>query len=515
MCPEAFCEDHLPANACIVGHNARYEALGCIHPKQGCYVFCSAECVQFAHSQGLATEEIIQATAAMVLGTTGMDLTKAPVPAPVYETDTRTSLEKLTEREHSQLLLALRAPRVPVSKALPDLASNMEKLSGQRVSTFDLLHDLVFDSDRLTTNNKDTSKAAHISDLEQLLAWEGAPDTDDMSEEEAAAEMYITLAQRLTQQRGADVRRAAVALGVCKLGVRGKLKTVSADAGGAPLKLICHAMALFFTRPSAYSLIFCEKANEMKAQNASAAKRKKKGKEPAVHEYAGSLCGAIQAGRAASGYVQHPTGGFISLNLALSSAKKEGNKAAKKERKLAAPSEVTRGKAEAALEAVWSMVSRVEKPLMLKQAVAPPVAKKQKTSVAPGALCSPEETGRSLASRAPTSLLRRHSVSPNQRESPLKRGSATTPGSQKRTQKAGPSPTAPKRAGQRKGPGVSPEQFGKDKSPSRQSPRRSPAVDCYKPASGRLNPGSPMEGLAQKRTFQAMESTVPAALRQH
>jgi len=34
VCPQAFCEDHLPAEALIMGECQRFQDLGCLHPKQ-------------------------------------------------------------------------------------------------------------------------------------------------------------------------------------------------------------------------------------------------------------------------------------------------------------------------------------------------------------------------------------------------------------------------------------------------------------------------------------------------
>jgi hypothetical protein len=34
VCPHAYCEDHLPLDADLVGHCERFEALGMRHPEQ-------------------------------------------------------------------------------------------------------------------------------------------------------------------------------------------------------------------------------------------------------------------------------------------------------------------------------------------------------------------------------------------------------------------------------------------------------------------------------------------------
>jgi SWI/SNF-related matrix-associated actin-dependent regulator of chromatin subfamily A member 5 len=47
-CPTAYCEDHIPATAEIVGRSLRWEALGCKHQSQACYITCGSACVEFA-----------------------------------------------------------------------------------------------------------------------------------------------------------------------------------------------------------------------------------------------------------------------------------------------------------------------------------------------------------------------------------------------------------------------------------------------------------------------------------
>ena len=45
VCPQAFCEDHLPPEALIMGECPRFQLLGHRHPKQGCYLLHSSACV--------------------------------------------------------------------------------------------------------------------------------------------------------------------------------------------------------------------------------------------------------------------------------------------------------------------------------------------------------------------------------------------------------------------------------------------------------------------------------------
>eukprot|EP00966_Prymnesium_polylepis_P069666 1619861-Prymnesium_polylepis.1 len=52
-CVRAYCEDHLPAEAAVHARCARFEALGMVHPKQACYVLCSAGCASGYAARGL------------------------------------------------------------------------------------------------------------------------------------------------------------------------------------------------------------------------------------------------------------------------------------------------------------------------------------------------------------------------------------------------------------------------------------------------------------------------------
>jgi SWI/SNF-related matrix-associated actin-dependent regulator of chromatin subfamily A member 5 len=48
MCPDAYCEDHLPIDAEIVGGCDRFEALGMRKPSQACFIHCTKDCQDFA-----------------------------------------------------------------------------------------------------------------------------------------------------------------------------------------------------------------------------------------------------------------------------------------------------------------------------------------------------------------------------------------------------------------------------------------------------------------------------------
>ena len=52
-CPRAFCEDHLPAAAEIIGQCKRFQALGQRHPAQACFIRCDVECIKWAAEKRL------------------------------------------------------------------------------------------------------------------------------------------------------------------------------------------------------------------------------------------------------------------------------------------------------------------------------------------------------------------------------------------------------------------------------------------------------------------------------
>ena len=52
-CPRAFCEDHLPASAEIIGQCKRFQALGQRHPAQACFIRCDADCIKWAKEKRL------------------------------------------------------------------------------------------------------------------------------------------------------------------------------------------------------------------------------------------------------------------------------------------------------------------------------------------------------------------------------------------------------------------------------------------------------------------------------
>ena len=130
--PVSYCEDHLPADALIMGENPRFQALGAAHPKQGCYILSSPACVAKAAELGFDCGEA-NASAAAILGATGVDTTAkaagkgkqkvggpaAAAVAAAQPADTRTEMKKLT----------MACPNV--AKALRSLLGSRRKAAAQ------------------------------------------------------------------------------------------------------------------------------------------------------------------------------------------------------------------------------------------------------------------------------------------------------------------------------------------------------------------------------------------------
>jgi hypothetical protein len=57
-CPSAYCEDHLPATAEVVGPSLRWEALGCRQQSQACYITCGVECITHAKKDAQRRDQV-------------------------------------------------------------------------------------------------------------------------------------------------------------------------------------------------------------------------------------------------------------------------------------------------------------------------------------------------------------------------------------------------------------------------------------------------------------------------
>ena len=96
-----------------MGENKRFQDLGYLHPKQGCYLLCSAECVALSAQLGFDCGEAA-ASAAAILGATGVDTTLGkkgkgrPKIAPAKaQVDERTEWERLQPGVSTALLALL------------------------------------------------------------------------------------------------------------------------------------------------------------------------------------------------------------------------------------------------------------------------------------------------------------------------------------------------------------------------------------------------------------------------
>jgi SWI/SNF-related matrix-associated actin-dependent regulator of chromatin subfamily A member 5 len=69
-CPRAFCEDHMPPAAEIIGQCKRFQALGQRHPAQACFIRCDQDCVKWARERRLEEggDEAEEANQAWTMG---------------------------------------------------------------------------------------------------------------------------------------------------------------------------------------------------------------------------------------------------------------------------------------------------------------------------------------------------------------------------------------------------------------------------------------------------------------
>ena len=198
VCPQSFCEDHLPPEALIMGENKRFQDLGHIHPKQGCYLLCSAACVALSAQLGFDCGEAA-ASAAAILGATGVDTTlgkkgkgKAKITPAKVQSDTRTEWDKL-QPGVAKALLALLGTK---PNKLHEASAGFTKRAGDvgtSMSLLEMLTELVFDADtQAAAAGSDKQKqdaeqlkskraAARTTATEQVAAWRGAAPERDIA----------------------------------------------------------------------------------------------------------------------------------------------------------------------------------------------------------------------------------------------------------------------------------------------------------------------------------------------
>jgi len=305
VCPDAFCEDHLPPEALIMGENPRYRGLGFRHPKQGCYVLHGTECVALAVSLGFDCGEASQSASA-ILGATGVDTTgmlaKKKI-KPIVEEDKRSNMQRLTDSTPgvAQAIRALlkRGDNNAIARSSPafmhraTLRTSVNR-PGTNTSALDLMHDLLYATDLYNSNNKDDD-AYRKSIAEKISQWTGAPPiataaatgaagvgtgataaapaTAPKSEDEKrmqmdkvendAAELYLRLIRELEGTKAPTLIQLAVLLGVQRV-KNPKQKDVDVPqltdvVTSIGRKALAPIIALFLSVPSEQALYLDER----------------------------------------------------------------------------------------------------------------------------------------------------------------------------------------------------------------------------------------------------------------
>jgi len=297
VCPHSFCEDHLPPEALIMGENKRFQDLGHIHPKQGCYLLCSAACVALSAQLGFDCGEAA-ASAAAILGATGVDTTlrkgkgKAKITPAKVQADTRTEWDKLQPGVAKALLTLLGTQPGKLYEASAGFTKRAGDV-GTSMSLLELLTDLVFDADSLSQaaagdrkkqdaeQIKSKRAAARTTATERVAAWQGAAPERDIAkltaeDKEAAAEVYLRLVRQLEGTRGETLQGLAKLLRVQRLSLTGgggqnpaKLKLAD-TAVSVGRKVMAPVLALFLTLPDKHSLVIDERAGSSKQSDKTA-----------------------------------------------------------------------------------------------------------------------------------------------------------------------------------------------------------------------------------------------------
>ncbi|KAJ8598993.1 hypothetical protein CTAYLR_009472, partial [Chrysophaeum taylorii] len=172
VCPQSFCEDHLPASARIIGRSRRFQDLGQRHPGQACFVLCAAECAKWAIENGEIGDADDYGTASGIIGATGVDTTaatstfkraKAPSRKP-----TITDLDRLDAIPRAALSkLVHETQSATLASALPRLAAKLKDASSRGAAT--TLRDL------LLTDAAAVDESVSMTDVQALAAnWRGA-----------------------------------------------------------------------------------------------------------------------------------------------------------------------------------------------------------------------------------------------------------------------------------------------------------------------------------------------------
>lgn len=167
MCPNAFCEEHLPGNASIVKTCQRFSLLGYKHAKTACYIICSAGCVATSKQQGVL-EASRHVSAGGILGSAGVDLTKGAA----EQFDRRTDWDKLPPAVQVALKYSLSLPPSHLAAMAPGFLRKCVAGIDELHSTLDMLHDVLFNTSIYT--QRDRSVAPDV--MAKIGSWRGVAD---------------------------------------------------------------------------------------------------------------------------------------------------------------------------------------------------------------------------------------------------------------------------------------------------------------------------------------------------
>ena len=242
VCPEAYCEDHLPPTATIVGKCDRFAALGQNHPKQACFVLCSDDCLGFAKGRGLVADDVGYGEANAVAAAAGMDTTAdaaAPAPPsrkrpsegssssdsgsgakkkkkkktppkrrePKLRVDDRSDWDRIPEDARARLGDALGRKRFAVGEASPHF---LARAGGRKVgvgTAVDAVHAALFADDE----SKGTLSRTTADLAAEIATWRGA------ESEAAAAALFLRLTRLFETWKSYEVDALVHALQFLKL----------------------------------------------------------------------------------------------------------------------------------------------------------------------------------------------------------------------------------------------------------------------------------------------------------
>ena len=226
MCPNAYCEDHLPAESRVLGRCARFEALGQRHPTQACFVLCSEGCADWARARGeIDCDKDAYGTAAGIIGATGVDTTaqqregletaqqQQPLVDPEFVVDERDDLERLDDISRACLVKLVTTTKCyTVGEACTRLLSKAS--AGGCDARLDALAALLAGGTAAPVANDDDSSddeaiVAHETSLAKVARWTGARPAHGREKKTetkaAAASLFLRLERALDTWRTRDL----------------------------------------------------------------------------------------------------------------------------------------------------------------------------------------------------------------------------------------------------------------------------------------------------------------------